>query len=432
MEFKNFFGKMFHDVDLQENLFFAAVFAVSLSFAVIQKPEMIFLPVLLIAFNLQRILENPEIAFAFFALSSLFNSVQNVFPQGINIAIVTFPVLIFALAMNFAKKRNFLRNSFFGKTVLLFAFFVILMFFSAFWSPNSNDAFQRFLKFLFFAATLFFAPALIDFNFASIRRFALVFFASIFGIAIGLTANSVFFYFPGIFTDFFVSNTSFVGLFFAAGFFSSLFFFFQSSRRVSKLFFGIALFFMLFSVFAIKSVGPVLDLFFGILLMFLLCKAVRGKSLKYLVFAVVVSSIAAAFLLQAGFFNFLQPSVLLSDNNILTRLTMYDAALKLTFENPVLGYGLGSFPIVAQKFDSIKGIVDSLKREPYPHNIFLEASSEPGLIGLAVLLVFLIFVFCIFWKKFKSIESAGLGNALLFALILLNSPLFPLTFPPSG
>jgi O-antigen ligase len=64
-----------------------------------------------------------------------------------------------------------------------------------------------------------------------------------------------------------------------------------------------------------------------------------------------------------------------------TRLRHYEIAIPLWLEKPILGHGIGSWPI-------LNGIGDV---RDYPHNVFLEIMVEFGLIGLSLFVGMVIF-----------------------------------------
>lgn len=85
-----------------------------------------------------------------------------------------------------------------------------------------------------------------------------------------------------------------------------------------------------------------------------------------------------------AFFKFYDDSEY-TEGSIMDRFEGYKLALKMFSEKPVIGYGLGSF---RSYYDN-----DFLKMLKYPHNIFLEALAEMGLIGFSIILFLLITIF---------------------------------------
>lgn len=73
------------------------------------------------------------------------------------------------------------------------------------------------------------------------------------------------------------------------------------------------------------------------------------------------------------------------EGSVTTRIDMSNIALRMFSEKPILGYGLGSFYSY--------GSNELIKLHKYPHNIFLEAGAELGIVGQLIVLslIFLIF-----------------------------------------
>lgn len=88
------------------------------------------------------------------------------------------------------------------------------------------------------------------------------------------------------------------------------------------------------------------------------------------------------------------------------RFYRYGLSLDLFGERPLMGYGIGSWPIHAASLDG----------RDYPHNIFLEIMVENGLVGL-VLFIFLLVIPIYFFVKFRSIEGLLWIALALFAFV---------------
>lgn len=73
------------------------------------------------------------------------------------------------------------------------------------------------------------------------------------------------------------------------------------------------------------------------------------------------------------------------EGSVTTRIDLSNIALRMFSEKPILGYGLGSFYSYENN--------EFIKFHKYPHNIFLEAGAELGIVGILIVLslIFLIF-----------------------------------------
>ncbi|MFB0527741.1 MAG: O-antigen ligase family protein [bacterium] len=102
---------------------------------------------------------------------------------------------------------------------------------------------------------------------------------------------------------------------------------------------------------------------------------------------------------------------------VYNRLLWWWGALKMVYQRPLIGVGLGGFKTAYAKYKLI-GLNPS-----YPYNYFLQLAAETGIVGLGVFLWFLFIV----WKqikfvfkgfKFFSFEVGVLGS---FVAILFNN-----------
>jgi O-antigen ligase len=89
------------------------------------------------------------------------------------------------------------------------------------------------------------------------------------------------------------------------------------------------------------------------------------------------------------------------------RPALFDAAVRFWAESPIIGNGIGSFPIQS----------DFADMRLYPHNIILEVLSELGIIGLVLLLA--LFVFVMRGLKIKGLQKDPVKIIVL--MLLLNS-----------
>jgi len=72
------------------------------------------------------------------------------------------------------------------------------------------------------------------------------------------------------------------------------------------------------------------------------------------------------------------------------RLNYLSAGIKMFAESPIIGHGIGSFPVYFNGIDIVN----------YPHNIIIEILSEVGLLGFAIFSSLVIYLLSI-WKKKK-------------------------------
>lgn len=81
------------------------------------------------------------------------------------------------------------------------------------------------------------------------------------------------------------------------------------------------------------------------------------------------------------------------------RGTLFELAVRLGMDEPVLGGGLGSFMYYSGG--------------SYPHNLFLEAFAEGGVVGLFLLCLTLVPVMRVFWSGRRGPDAAAVGVVVL-------------------
>jgi O-antigen ligase len=142
--------------------------------------------------------------------------------------------------------------------------------------------------------------------------------------------------------------------------------------------------------------------------------ASRGRSLAVLLFILAVSIAGGAWLIQGDEYALAADRFLLLlegglGESAATRVEYYRATLRMIGERPLLGLGIGGWP-VHMGFGPVRD---------YPHNLFLETQVELGLPG-TVLLLALIGWSLRLWVT-RRLDPAGLAAFLVFVTLLLGS-----------
>jgi O-antigen ligase len=142
--------------------------------------------------------------------------------------------------------------------------------------------------------------------------------------------------------------------------------------------------------------------------------ASRGRSLAVLLFILAVSIAGGAWLIQGDEYALAADRFLLLlegglGESAATRVEYYQATLRMIGERPLLGLGIGGWP-VHMGFGPVRD---------YPHNLFLETQVELGLPG-TVLLLALIGWSLRLWVT-RRLDPAGLAAFLVFVTLLLGS-----------
>ena len=88
------------------------------------------------------------------------------------------------------------------------------------------------------------------------------------------------------------------------------------------------------------------------------------------------------------------------------RLQIWESSVKSVAEHPLLGVGVGNFPVVLGEDFSV------LKRGASAHNLFLDFGAESGVLSMVLLLFIFLEIFKMIWRVF--LRTADKKIALLF------------------
>lgn len=179
-------------------------------------------------------------------------------------------------------------------------------------------------------------------------------------------------------------------------------FFLQWTKGYKKLIGVVLLFLLIFSLFGTASRGPLIALAISLVIFIPLAFRFSLKELSitynkgivslFLLFGAIVTFLTS--FIKRGYFDTMLDRVnaLRLESAVWGRTTRFEAAAGMFSESPILGKGIGSFSYFYRSSE----IID------YPHNIFLELSSELGLFGLFLFLVLLTYSFLCFFRYFKT------------------------------
>ncbi|HPH99332.1 MAG TPA: O-antigen ligase family protein [Chitinophagaceae bacterium] len=169
---------------------------------------------------------------------------------------------------------------------------------------------------------------------------------------------------------------------------------------------------IIYLMIRLSARGPIIFLLGCSLLYIVRNKKLRIINFKYLIIAICSISILSIILV-----NWEGADILLSrfsglqrnqvDNSVLERLDFIDKSLKIIKEKPFTGIGIGAFGFVYEKVDS----------KLYPHNYFLEAFVETGLLGGAAFLAFWIIFFTAIKIDYKDPIYSTLFLVTLFLFL---------------
>ncbi|MEK9151203.1 MAG: O-antigen ligase family protein [Patescibacteria group bacterium] len=149
----------------------------------------------------------------------------------------------------------------------------------------------------------------------------------------------------------------------------------------------------------------------------------RWTSWKKRILPIIMSIIIAAVILSASPVGTrLLSSFSQTDTSNIERLRLWQEATELIVERPILGAGLGNYPLAVKP--------SAEYREPiYAHNLFLDIALETGLTGAFFFVGFLFLGILSLWRRWRR-ERAVFQLAIFSALVifsvhsLFETPLF--------
>jgi len=298
--------------------------------------------------------------------------------------------------------------------ISVYFLFIAWIVFSLLWTPYTNYTINKVLRIMIFVTWSFIAPILIITKEKSrIQRFFVLWL--IYAIWISLESWSVYLS-SGVIATHQILGSNYLGVGRVAGFaliiVASYLWFTRSVKPTQKMLVAMGVIFFIFTLLIIGARGPFLAAVLTLMVLPLL-KMNFVRIVKFVYFSAFVALLLVFLSPHAPTVTIKRLGVILQEEgggtSVEGRLYRYKKALELTSEHPVGGGGISSFYYYYG---------DHSKPRDYPHNIFLETSSELGVIGLAILIVLLVYpVVCI--HKYK--DNYSMTFYLLFIYNLLNA-----------
>jgi len=187
-----------------------------------------------------------------------------------------------------------------------------------------------------------------------------------------------------------------------------------SKKLINILFLVIAFSLMIITVCVSGSRGPLLAVAFALLVLLFISVFGKPSYWRRLIFIIILIFAMISVAYSQGLLDttVLRFGKLLSETttDANARLDLYNGALVVWSDNPIIGVGIGGFP-VKYGFGDQRG---------YPHNIILEVLSELGLIGLLLLVLF-------FYTCFRTLPVLRYLNkhpVLLISVLLFSQTFF--------
>lgn len=308
----------------------------------------------------------------------------------------------------------------FTKVAALFLLLVGCLLGGLLYSQSREYGPDKALRFIFLTGWAFFGAALLILDFLSLRRFSW----ALVSISTAMAIDALLSY-PGVGQVGFVTalGSNYIALARAGGvgLLTTIGFLLLTERGLlMKLFvWGMAAL-QLWAVLSAGARGPVLAIILSFLLFFAL--SLRGFprlkierfALRFGVAAFFTSVVLVAVRQELFSTLVFRTQIALTEGgtSVLTRLSLYRAAIDMWAKSPIWGNGTGQFGVAVTGEDI----------RLYPHNIVLELGAEIGLIGV---LVFVTMIGIAFAKGFSCLRSEG-GLAKAVARYLLTIGCFAL------
>jgi putative inorganic carbon (hco3(-)) transporter len=163
--------------------------------------------------------------------------------------------------------------------------------------------------------------------------------------------------------------------------------FFSKSNLLRFCFIG-GLSALLWAFFISMSRGAVLGLTVIVIVMLI---KYRRHLPRLIIFIPIVISAGLYFMPEAFWERMVSGFTLEEKSTAIGRINIWLVGWTMIKDNPVLGQGLSSFPIVFDSYSAITtGLMGTVKSSRAPHNVYLETLAELGIVGLSLFLIIVV------------------------------------------
>lgn len=339
---------------------------------------------------LRFLFHHPEITFALFLFSYVIEG-GDMIPGPIDLT----PIFLFISLAGFflpAVKRNSIQYSSKPSDIWLLIFLIVLVG-GSYFSPDSQSGVE---KAILFAIAVILPYMMVRVFFKTYKQIK-IFLITILSLAAGVAVILIVMSFLPTYTQarlrFFEANPIPTGTLLAVGLAIAVIGLSSNLLSKNRLVKAICIAIIplcLFSLFLSGARGPFISVIVG-LAFYLLILYIRQARVLISIVGIVLLLLVTFNIWYPVFVNKVpnirgySPEAIIKGTSTKERLELYQAAIRLSAQRPLLGGGTNSY---AQRtnFDT------------YPHNIFLEIVSENGLIGL---LIFLGFLGSVVWAGFR-------------------------------
>lgn len=216
-----------------------------------------------------------------------------------------------------------------------------------------------------------------------------------------------------------LGNPNFSAMFLVCLIPAGLVFFSESRNFLSKIYYGLGFFALIWSMVLLSSRGAELAFVAGVLAFFLLLWKHKKISWRYGILSAI--ALVLAFGLWQASLNVVRVSAIaapaastsISADNVETRLYAWDVARRAILDHPWLGVGLGNFQIYFERnrgnqLASSSGVFDDA------HNLLLHLAATGG---LPLALLFLAVLALALWRTIKNSQTEALVLAAAAGMV---------------
>jgi len=190
-------------------------------------------------------------------------------------------------------------------------------------------------------------------------------------------------------------------------------FFFKSNSK-EKIAYGLIAVLCFGALVITKSRGSLIAFVIGVLYILLIGS---GSFLKFLRNILILAVVSAPLVFITGTFGRIMQIFKIYDQSALTRLSLWDRAIYLFRQSPIIGIGFGRYNDVAWNFDRVQlsgspGIIGIYTSSNYvfndtnAHSSYFHFLAETGVIGLLFIVAFWLLCFTIIYKAYKRTRDA--------------------------
>jgi len=200
--------------------------------------------------------------------------------------------------------------------------------------------------------------------------------------------------------------------------------FFLKSDNKKKISYGLIVILCLAALAITKSRGSLVAFVIGAFFVLLVGS---GSFLKFLRNVLIMSAVAVPLVFITGTFQRITQIFKIYDISALTRLALWEKAIYLFKQSPLIGIGFGRYNDVAWNFDrvplsGIPGVAalytagDSVFNTTNAHSSYLHFLAEIGILGLFLVLGFWILCFVFIYQGYRRTKSAFSEKVYLSAM----------------